>query len=263
MIYITEAIDAIILHSATPESLLSRKKLSKDILFKYLNKKKVPILPSADKKSMIDSILQMWGCASNNNQLLKSPVHDQDSAVVGMKPANTTPDVGEIDEMARQFTNWFYSMLNQHEVTSQETRLGIEHFWQDCNMCLVIQSEIESIKHEVQNNASDVVQLLCSTKIEHNLHFNPNMSSEGVKGKTDAHGLVMIIVCGTLHQQDRCVGVFEQLFGLIRDPSACNNWKIKYTNVILKSKSLVTCLPTLAEGSFLKSITAPPNPIQS
>jgi hypothetical protein len=73
----------------------------------------------------------------------------------------------------------------------------------------------------------------------------------------------MVLACGTLHQQDKCVGVFEQLFGLIRDPLACNNWKIKYTELHLTSKSTVTSSPTLAEGSLLKNILSVPNAIQS
>jgi hypothetical protein len=162
----------------------------------------------------------------------------------------------EIDEMAHQFTNWFYSMLNQ-------CQLGMEHFWQDCSMCLVLSSEKDCSKLEIKNSAADVVQLIWDTKASNNLYFNPNLSHEGVQGRTDVHGLVKILVCGTLHQQDRCVGIFEQLFGLIRDPWACNNWKIKYTDLNLKSTSIVTNLPTLAEGSLLRSIASVSSPSQS
>lgn len=147
-------------------------------------------------------------------------------------------------------------MLNQ-------CQLGMEHFWQDCSMCLVLSSESDCSKHEIANSAADVVQLICDTKVRNNLYFNPNLSHEGVQGKTDVHGLVMVLVCGTLHQQDKCVGIFEQLFGLIRDPSACNNWKIKYTNLNLKGTSTITDLPTLAEGSLLRSITSASSPSHS
>jgi len=171
-----------------------------------------------------------------------------------------TPQLGieayEIDEMAHQFTNWFYSLLNQ-------CQLGMEHFWQDCSMCLVLSSETDCSKLDIKNSAADVVQLIWDTKTRNNLHFNPNLSSEGVQGRTDVHGLVMVLVCGTLHLQDRCVGIFEQLFDLIRDPSACNNWKIKHTNLHLKCASNITNLPTLAEGSLLRSITSVSSPSQS
>lgn len=89
-------------------------------------------------------------------------------------------------------------------------------------MCLELSSERDFSKHEIQNSAADVVQMICNTKACHSLYFNPNLSHEGVQGRRDVHGLVMGLVCGTLHQQDRCVGVLEQLFGLVRDPSADN-----------------------------------------
>ncbi|PNF15905.1 hypothetical protein B7P43_G07985 [Cryptotermes secundus] len=251
-----EAIDAILLHSPTPESLLLRKRISKNILFRYLHSKKVPIVPT-DKRTMINKILQMWGCTVHDNESTPVPVPEQESE------PKSDMKVCEVDELARQFTHWFYSMLNQHDVYHQDTQLGVEHFWKDCNMQLVLNSEMGCSKTEVQRSAADVVQLICATRTQHNLYFNPNLSHEGVQGKTEHHGLVMVLACGTLHQQDRCVGIFEQLFGLIRDPLACNNWKIKYTELNLTSNSAVTSLPTLAEGSLLKSIPSVPNSIQS
>ena len=162
----------------------------------------------------------------------------------------------EINEMAHQFTNWFYSLLNQ-------CQLGMENFWQDCSMYLVLSSERDCSELEIKNSAAEVVQLIWDTKARNNLYFNPNLSCEGVQGWTDVHGLVIVLACGTLHQQDRCVGIFEQSFGLVRDPSARNYWKIKHTNLNLKCTSNITNLPTLAEGSLLRSITSVSSPSQS
>jgi hypothetical protein len=65
-----EAMDAIILHSATPESVLLRKRLSREILFRYLHNKKVPTIPT-DKRTMISKILQMWNCTLHDNEVIK------------------------------------------------------------------------------------------------------------------------------------------------------------------------------------------------
>jgi len=241
---VEEAMDAIMLHSPTAESVLLRKRVSREILFKYLHNNSVPTI-TTDKGTMVRKILHMWECVP----------HEESASVIPK-----TPQLGleahEIDEMAQQFTVWFYSLLNQ-------CQLGMEHFWPDCSMCLVSSSEKYCSKLEITNSAADVVQLIWDTKAHNNLHFNPNVSHEGVQGRTDLHGLVMVLACGTLHQQDRCVGIFEQLFGLIRDPSACNNWKIKYTNLNLKGTSNITTLPTLAEGSLLSSVTSVSSPSQS
>jgi hypothetical protein len=69
-----EAIDAILLHSATPESLLLRKRLSREILFRYLHNKKVPTIPT-DKRTMISKILQMWNCTLHDNEVIISNLY--------------------------------------------------------------------------------------------------------------------------------------------------------------------------------------------
>ena len=61
----SEAVSAIILHSDKPSDLLRRRKIKKELLFKYLNAKKVGIDPTSDKSIMISHVLQLWGA---NNQ---------------------------------------------------------------------------------------------------------------------------------------------------------------------------------------------------
>ena len=51
--------------------------------------------------------------------------------------------------------------------------------------------------------------------------------------RLDPHGLVLVLACGTLHNQATVCGFFEQVFGLIRDPDSENNWKIKQTEARL------------------------------
>ena len=140
-------------------------------------------------------------------------------------------------------------MLNEEEAS-----LGSEHFWQDCSMHMEITSGMDIQNIEVLNNAVEVVKVILGTKLEHNLYFNPNLTDQGVRGKVSKHGVVLVLVCGTLHKQDKCVGVFEQLFGLIRDPGACNNWKIKNTQLHLKSELMISHVPRLEEGTLLHSI---------
>ncbi|KAJ9578717.1 hypothetical protein L9F63_005079 [Diploptera punctata] len=234
-----EAVQAIILHSATAESLLMRKKMSKEILFRYLHEKRIPCVSTDDKKTFVNSILEFW---ESNKKSVQLELQQKTSL-----PTNVQQH--EINELAHAFTNWFYSMFNQ-----QGMALGSEHFWQDCSMCMTVTSGADMEKFEVHNSALDVHKLLYNTKFEHNLYFNPNISNQGVRGKLDAYGLILVLVCGTLHQQEKCVGVFEQMFGLIRDPSACNNWKIKKTQLHLKNSQMISRLPTLEEGNLLLSI---------
>ena len=87
-------------------------------------------------------------------------------------------------------------------------------------------SEIGYSKLEIQNTAAEV-QGFCYFEARYNLYFNLSKSRECVQGKIVLHGRVMVLVCGTLYQQDRSVGIFEQFFIIIRDLPAFNNWKLK------------------------------------
>lgn len=68
----------------------------------------------------------------------------------------------------------------------------------------------------------------------------------------DSHGLVLILCCGTLHTLESVsVGVFESVFGLMRDPFSDNNWKIKNIKMQLQSSSGIQKVPELQQCSSL------------
>ena len=56
--------------------------------------------------------------------------------------------------------------------------------------------------------------------------------------KLDQHGLIVVNVAGTIHNgESTVVGVFEQQFGLLQDPSTQGNYKIKFTRLICRHAS--------------------------
>ena len=55
-----EAIRAIILHTDKAVDLLKRKKIKKELLFKYLHLKGVPIEAVADKSVHVTRVLEVW-----------------------------------------------------------------------------------------------------------------------------------------------------------------------------------------------------------
>ena len=63
----------------------------------------------------------------------------------------------------------------------------------------------------IEENASDVCDMLRNVVHRHSLIFNPNLCEEGVRGTLDPHGLVLVLACGTLHNQHTVCGVFEQV----------------------------------------------------
>lgn len=102
---------------------------------------------------------------------------------------------------------------------------------------------------------------------EHQLYLHPNTSSQGIWGKGNVGGLLLVLVCGTLHQRppvmhrhsgafemNTCLGMFENLFLLAQDPFAEDNWKIKTLEVILRSNPHIQQLPTIADSELAKTI---------
>jgi hypothetical protein len=71
-----------------------------------------------------------------------------------------------------------------------------------------------------------VCDVLRSYIASQELRFSPNIQSNKVE--ESKHGLVLIQIHGTIHQRGTCIGIFDQSFGLVRDPTHSNNYLIKF-----------------------------------
>lgn len=56
----TEAIDAIIAYSQDAEELLKRKKVHRDVIFKYLANEGVVMVPNTEKHQLIRRTIEFW-----------------------------------------------------------------------------------------------------------------------------------------------------------------------------------------------------------
>uniref|UniRef100_A0A8C2KV96 Chromosome 3 open reading frame 38 n=1 Tax=Cyprinus carpio TaxID=7962 RepID=A0A8C2KV96_CYPCA len=133
-----EAIEAIITYSQDAEELLKRKKVHRDVIFKYLATEGVAMPPNSDKQQLIRRTTEHWS-----------------SGEVGIE--------------------------------SQSLNTG-----------------------------------------------------QGLKCISSAHGLVLVAVAGTIHRDNACLGVFENVFGLIRSPMDNNRWKLKSVNMKVEAQSAIT-----------------------
>lgn len=229
----------IIKYSPDELSILKRKSVTRDVLFEYLHKKNVAIPVPTTKSVLIDKICRLWNLQVAPYKFEETP---QSNTVNKQKESSAEEN---IEVLGEKFAEWFYNMINTSPV------IGSEHFWRDCTLTLNLLSDVQTVTEKVSDDCEKIAALLSTTKTAHNLFFNPNLTKEGVKTKMNPHGLVVVMVCGTLHTDKECVGVFEQVFGLARDPFSDNNWKIKNTKLNLRSKSGVCALPRLcdAEGA--------------
>lgn len=179
--------------------LLRRKKIRRDILMQYLGKKAIPVVVGTDKVRLIKQIIEYWnsGCYSQLANTSSSPI------------------VPTITQLSHQFTEWFYTSWNNLSSFTSD------HFFPDCQLTLF---------HENQRRILGsyyVCELLRSYVTNQDLRFSPNIQSNKVE--ESKHGLVLIQVHGTIHQRGTCVGIFDQSFGLIRDPTHSNNYLIKFS----------------------------------
>ncbi len=154
-------------------------------------------------------------------------------------PSNVaTPAVlPSIQQLSHQFTEWFYTAWNSLSTFT------FDHFFPDCQLTLI---------HENQRRilgSHYVCELLRSYVANQDLRFAPNIQSN--KAQESKHGLVLIQVHGTIHQRGTCIGIFDQSFGLVRDPTHSNNYLIKFSFLNMQTQQaynqqqlLPTNLPT-------------------
>lgn len=230
-----EALDAIFLHSTSVHSILNRKLITKEILFNYLHKNKVPVKSEFTKQLLIDKIIEFW----TNNSSAEKPSNQQnvndvqtDSYEVEMieyenlqknTECNDNPEHFPINQMSRKFSAWFYSNLNEGNIQTSD-------FWRECECSAKFFNRTVCAVEETHTGDEGAAEFCRQLKDQYQLYFNLNASHSGTQGRIDRHGLVLVLSCGSLHKINELVGTFESVFALSRDPFAENNWKINRIN---------------------------------
>uniref|UniRef100_A0A3B4CPT3 Uncharacterized protein n=1 Tax=Pygocentrus nattereri TaxID=42514 RepID=A0A3B4CPT3_PYGNA len=76
-----------------------------------------------------------------------------------------------------------------------------------------------------------------------------DLTALGLKCLSTPHGLVLVAVAGTIHRENVCLGIFEEVFGLIRDPLDGNRWKVKLVHLKIKGQIGREQLPVVTYDS--------------
>ena len=190
----------------------------------YLARKSIPVVPGADKVKNVDAnfcfvnfsfqvrlvkqIIDFW---NTGNQTL---TNENQSSIVSLATTN---------QLSLQFTEWFFTAWNNLKNFSSD------HFFPDCQLTLVHENNRRIL------GAFYVCDLLRSYIANQELVFYPNVSSN--KAEESRHGLVVVQIHGTIHQRGTCVGIFDQAFGLTRDPTHGNNYLIKFIFLNMQTQS--------------------------
>ncbi|XP_044222778.1 uncharacterized protein C3orf38 homolog [Thunnus albacares] len=238
---ITEATETILSFTKNAEELLRRKKVYRDLIFKYLAKEGVVMPPSSEKHQLVKRTLELWSSGkvvvdkslpgeTDDNRKRKST--ETASVSTDMKTeASFDPLV-----LGQQFCQWFFQLLNSQNPSlgQQPQDWGPKHFWPDVKLHLLSRAGSEQ-SEEFLGAELVSLRLLALTK-EERLLLSPNLEPRGLKALASPHGLVLVAVAGTIHRDTACLGIFEQIFGLIRSPLEKNSWKIKFVNLKIRGQ---------------------------
>lgn len=145
--------------------------------------------------------------------------------------------LSDLTALGKQFCQWFFSLLNSQNPTHGQVlqEWGPQHFWPDVRLNLLLYTGEQRV--DEFNGAELVSQRLYALVGQERLSFCPNLEGFGLKCISSSHGLVLVAVAGTIHRDNAFLGIFDQVFGLIRSPQDNNHWKIKFVNVKVKSQS--------------------------
>ncbi|XP_030560684.1 uncharacterized protein C3orf38 homolog [Drosophila novamexicana] len=244
-----EALDYLTAHTEDIHKLLYKRHITRDLLFKYLHKR----LPGANtdftKADLVMRVINYW-----DQQLNKGTMQVQSSTSLDTY-CPTQPCKEEefpIHLIARKFGEWFFDKYNSDQ-------LKLTDLWSDAALQLEVIADDGSSEMQCAS-AEQVLLALISAKQQFGFYFNPNLTHSGVQGRIDNFGQVVVLCCGTLHTADRSVGVFECLFGLLRDPHANNNWKPKKFKCLLRSELRPPRLHTLNASETLQTALKLPTP---
>ncbi|XP_053956809.1 uncharacterized protein C3orf38 homolog [Anastrepha ludens] len=266
-----EALDYVYVQIGDTLTLLNKRLITREMIFKYLHQRKIQVNADFTKGALISKILEYWNSKSESNNdfaLLndnytttsKQFLHKVNEntfntaisdSISGSNEANDNEPRYPIHLLARKFTEWFFNNLNKEG-------LKVEDFWSDSQLQLRIAATDQINDYECAG-ANEVIVNILRSKEQFGFYFNPNLTHAGVQGRMNVHGLVLVLACGTLHTEQNCVGVFECTFGLLRDPFAENNWKVKTMQCVLRSQA-AAMMPSLCDSETLVEALGLPIP---
>lgn len=141
---------------------------------------------------------------------------------------------------AHKFTSWFYENLNNLCLPERKSNFSPKDFCNNAKSRIYLIGQNSKDEFESETNQA-CYESFCNIICSHKFLFSPNLDC-GIRVDQSSFGMVSVAVCGTLHIGDNFIGIFEQEFGLAKNPET-GSWQIFTTNLNLKSN--VTVVPQL------------------
>lgn len=228
-----EATQTILTFTKNAEEFLRRKKVQRELIFRYLAKEGVVMAPNSEKHQLVKRTLQLWSSGEVGDGTQQRPPTEAPSDPTNLKTAEGFDPL----VLGQQFCQWFFQLLNSQNpsLDQQPQEWGPQHFWPDVRLRLLARAD--SVQMEEFQGAELVSLRLQALTREERLLLSPNLEAHGLRALASPHGLVLVAVAGTIHRDGACLGIFEQIFGLIRSPMENNSWKIKVVNLKIRGRN--------------------------
>ncbi|XP_006894206.1 PREDICTED: uncharacterized protein C3orf38 homolog [Elephantulus edwardii] len=191
----------------------------------------VIIPPATEKHNLIQHAKDYWKKQSQLKCKETSKPVSEDLELFQKEEEDKKAEKIDFHQLGEEFCRWYFALLNSQNplLGPPQDEWGPQHFWHDVKLRLYYNTSEQNV---IEYHGAEIVSLrLLSFVKEEFLFLSPNLDSHGLKCASSPHGLVMVGVAGTVHRRHTCLGIFEQIFGLIRCPFVENNWKIKYINL--------------------------------
>uniref|UniRef100_H3CFH5 Chromosome 3 open reading frame 38 n=1 Tax=Tetraodon nigroviridis TaxID=99883 RepID=H3CFH5_TETNG len=249
---VAEATKTIIAYTKDAEEFLRRKKVHREVIFKYLAQKGVTP-PNSEKNTLVRRTLKLWSSGKVTGEIFQEPNGSNRSRATETLASEQMPIEGD-------FNHWLLGTvlpvvlptLNSQNPSlgHQPLDWGPQHFWPDVKLRLFSCAGNEE-KEEFIGGEQVSLRLLALTKDER-LCLSPNLEPRGLDVLASRHGLVRVAVAGTIHRDGLCLGIFEQIFGLISTHSE-KEWKIKFINMNIRGQDAsggkTVAAPSLSSNS--------------
>uniref|UniRef100_A0A8D2D7V4 Dense incisors n=1 Tax=Sciurus vulgaris TaxID=55149 RepID=A0A8D2D7V4_SCIVU len=216
-----DAIRAILVYSQSVDELLKHKKVQREVIFKYLATQGMVIPPATEKHNLIQHAKDYWEKQSQwKLKETTEQVSNTEDIRLFQQQAKEDKKAEKVDfrRLGEEFCHWFFELLNSqnHFLGPPQDEWGPQHFWHDVKLRFYYNTSEQNV---IDYHGAEIVSLhLLSLVKEEFLFLSPNLDSHGLKCASSPHELVMVGVAGTVHRGNTCLGIFEQIFGLIRCP---------------------------------------------
>ncbi|XP_056145248.1 uncharacterized protein C3orf38 homolog [Lampris incognitus] len=240
---IADAMEAVLSYTKDAEELLKRKKVHRDIIFKYLAMEGIVMPPQSEKHLVVKRTLEFWSAGKRVNQTSireTGETRQQAAGTVSVPTEIKGEDGLDPGDLGKQFCQWFFHLLNSQNPSLGQLPQdwGPQHFWPDAELRLL--SSTDGQQTEEFQGAELVSLRLLALARDERLFLSPNLQPHGFKAMSSPHGLVLVAVAGTIHRDTVCLGVYEQAFGLIRSPLDNNSWKIKFIKLKIRAQDVLS-----------------------